>query len=70
MSPTTEESVSSIPTYKNLTVDPSHDTPDYTTPPTTLEDDPVYRRHAADWQTYHTRYVAPDRFHHALRLRP
>ncbi|GIV57640.1 MAG: hypothetical protein KatS3mg042_0553 [Rhodothermaceae bacterium] len=46
---------------------PSHDNPDYTTPPTTLEDDPVYRRHAADWQTYHTRYVTPRAFHHALR---
>jgi Tfp pilus assembly protein PilF len=47
---------------------PSHDQPTYTTPPGRLEDDPVYRRHAADWQTYHTRYVVPDRFQQALRL--
>ncbi len=48
---------------------PSHDDPDYATPPTRLEDDPVYRRHAADWQQYHTRYVTPERFHAALRPR-
>ena len=28
----------------------------------TLEDDPVYRRHRKDWDSYHTRFVAPDRF--------
>jgi hypothetical protein len=27
-----------------------------------LEDDPVYRAHRDDWDTYHTRYVAPDAF--------
>ena len=41
---------------------PSHDSPDYDTPPTTLWEDPVYLKHSADWQTYHTRYVAGDRF--------
>jgi hypothetical protein len=45
---------------------PAHDQPDYTTPPGDLEDDPVYRRHAEDWQRYHTRYVTPQRFHRAL----
>ena len=46
---------------------PAHDQPDYTTPPGHLEDDPVYRRHAEDWQRYHTRYITPQRFHEALR---
>ena len=46
---------------------PAHDQPDYTTPPGNLEDDPVYRRHAQDWQRYHTRYITPQRFHEALR---
>lgn len=45
---------------------PTHASPDYATPPTRLEEDPVYRRHAKDWQTYHTRYVAPDAFRKAL----
>lgn len=45
---------------------PAHDQPDYTTPPRELEDDPVYRRHAQDWQHYHTRYITPQRFHRAL----
>jgi hypothetical protein len=48
---------------------PAHDQPDYTTPPGHLEDDPVYRRHAQDWQRYHTRYITPQRFHEALRTR-
>jgi hypothetical protein len=33
-----------------------------------LEQDPVYRQHAADWQTYHTRYVQPGVFLDGLRL--
>jgi tetratricopeptide (TPR) repeat protein len=37
---------------------PSHDQPAYDRPPGRLEDDPVYRRHAHDWQRYHTRYVS------------
>ena len=45
---------------------PAHDQPDYATPPGHLEDDPVYRRHAEDWQRYHTRYITPQRFHRAL----
>jgi tetratricopeptide (TPR) repeat protein len=32
-----------------------------------LEDDPVYRRHPDDWQTYHTRFVAPRTFLGGLR---
>ena len=47
---------------------PAHDQPLYTTPPGRLEDDSVYRRHAQDWKTYHTRYVTPERFHRALRV--
>jgi hypothetical protein len=40
---------------------------DYTAPPGRLEDDPAYKLHPADWQNYHTRYVAPDNFNNALR---
>jgi len=47
---------------------PAHDQPDSTTPPGDLEDDPVYRRQAQDWQRYHTRYITPQRFHEALRM--
>ena len=46
---------------------PTHASGRYTTAPRTLEDDPVYQRHRADWETYHTRYVAPDRLAGALR---
>ncbi len=46
---------------------PAHDQPEYNTPPTRLQDDPVYRRYPEDWQTYHTRYVTPQRFSQALR---
>jgi hypothetical protein len=48
---------------------PSHDRPDYPIAATELEDDPVYRRHAADWQQYHTRYVTPRAFLDGLRAR-
>jgi Flp pilus assembly protein TadD len=41
---------------------PYHGMKDYTIAPTTLENDPAYRMHPADWQTYHTRYVTPDLF--------
>jgi Tfp pilus assembly protein PilF len=44
---------------------------EYTKPPgrlpMRLEDDPVYRRHARDWQEFHTRYVTPERFRNAMR---
>ncbi len=46
---------------------PAHDLKDYDKLPRRLQDDPVYRRHARDWQTYHTRYVTPRRFRDALR---
>jgi hypothetical protein len=46
---------------------PAHDQPAYTQPPGALEDDPVYRRHARDWQRYHTRYITPQYFREALR---
>ena len=39
---------------------PSHARTSYETPPGRLEDDPVYRRNPADWQEFHTRYVAPE----------
>ena len=45
---------------------PTHASGRYTTPPRALEDDPVYQRHRADFETYHTRYVAPDRLVRAL----
>ncbi|HEV2707668.1 MAG TPA: FG-GAP-like repeat-containing protein [Pyrinomonadaceae bacterium] len=48
---------------------PSRDRQYYTTAPTRLEDDPVYRRHPQDWQDYHTRYVTPQGFSHALRTK-
>jgi hypothetical protein len=47
---------------------PSRATKDYNVPPRALEDDPVYQRHQEDWQTYHTRYVTPERFLRALRV--
>ncbi len=46
---------------------PAHDQHTYGVPPTSLENDPIYRRHAADWQTYHTRYIAPEIFRRGLR---
>ena len=46
---------------------PTHARARYDVPPRTLEDDPVYRRHAADFAEYHTRYVSPDRIRGALR---
>jgi hypothetical protein len=46
---------------------PTHASGRYTTPPRTLEDDPVYQKHRADFETYHTRYVAPDRLVRALQ---
>ena len=46
---------------------PDHNMHDYVKTPTTLEADSVYRRHAADWTTYHTRYVHPGQFLDALK---
>jgi tetratricopeptide (TPR) repeat protein len=48
---------------------PRHHHPDYqaSSPALELEDDPVYRQHAGDWQTYHTRFVTPRAFLDGLR---
>ncbi len=46
---------------------PDHRMHDYVTPPTTLEADPVYHRHADDWKTYHTRYVSPETFLNGMK---
>jgi len=46
---------------------PDHNMHDYVKSPTTLEDDPVYRRHADDWKTYHTRYIHPGEFNNTLK---
>ena len=46
---------------------PFHAERDYTTMASRLEDESAYRLHPDDWQTYHTRYVAPDVFKRALR---
>ncbi len=46
---------------------PSHDDPDYSGMRTSLFDDPVHRRHAADWRRLHTRYVTPYQFERGLR---
>jgi cytochrome c-type biogenesis protein CcmH/NrfG len=46
---------------------PYHAKQEYTTAPTRLEDEWVYKRHPQDWQTYHTRYITPEVFQNALR---
>jgi hypothetical protein len=49
---------------------PEHARPDYGAGDARvapLEDDPVFRRHAADWTTYHTRYVTPREFARGIR---
>jgi Tfp pilus assembly protein PilF len=46
---------------------PARDLAEYTSLPERLEDDPVYRRHAQDWQEYHTRYVTTEGFRNALK---
>ena len=48
---------------------PLHDQSGYAAEPGALVDDPVFRRHAWDWQEYHTRFVAPEEFSRSLRLR-
>ena len=48
---------------------PAHDAPEYLGPASTsVEDDPLFRRHPGDWRRYHTRYVAPDRYLRGLRF--
>lgn len=46
---------------------PHHARKEYNTPPGGLEDEWTYRHHPEDWQTYQTRYVAPEAFHDVLR---
>ena len=46
---------------------PTHASGRYDRPPGRLEDDPVYREHAADFERFHTRYVSPERARDALR---
>jgi tetratricopeptide (TPR) repeat protein len=41
---------------------PYHEMKAYTRPPDKLEDDPAYRMHPRDWETFHTRYVTPEVF--------
>ena len=45
---------------------PYHGLKSYNVASKTLEDDPGYKLHPADWQTYHTRYVSPENFVGAL----
>ncbi|MDH3456086.1 MAG: FG-GAP-like repeat-containing protein [Gemmatimonadota bacterium] len=45
---------------------PYHGLADYSRPPGRLQDDPAYRRHPKDWETFHTRYVTARNFHRAL----
>lgn len=47
---------------------PHHDRTQYDERPGRLEDEWVYRHHPEDWQTYHTRYVAPEAFKNSLRI--
>ena len=46
---------------------PYHAKQEYVTPPTTLEDEWVYKKYPDDWQKYHTRYITPQVFRNALR---
>ena len=48
---------------------PSHDQPNYNTPPGALSDDPVYQRYPWDWYEYHTRYVTPEHFARGISFR-
>jgi len=45
---------------------PSHNETTYNTPPTTLQNDPVYQKHKKDWIKYQTRYITPQPFYKAL----
>lgn len=45
---------------------PSHARPAYSSPPTRLQDDPVYQAHRDDWRNFHTRYITPHRFRNTL----
>jgi Tfp pilus assembly protein PilF len=45
---------------------PYHAMKTYDKAATTLEQDPAYRLHPADWQNFHTRYITPQWFRRAL----
>ena len=50
---------------------PAHDQAEYRLAESpVLENDPVYRRHRKDWQTYHTRFVTPADYLTGLRRTP
>jgi len=46
---------------------PWHGMPSYDSPPSRLQDDPVYKRFKKDWDVFHTRYVTPSQFERGLR---
>ena len=48
---------------------PTHRSASYVEGSGRLEDDPVYRRHRADFERYHTRYVSSDAARDALRVK-
>lgn len=48
---------------------PYHAKQEYTTVPGRLEDEWVYKQHPEDWQNFQTRYITPEVFQNALRLR-
>jgi hypothetical protein len=48
---------------------PTHRSAKYGPAPASLEEDPVYVRHRADFERYHTRYVSPENVREALRAR-
>jgi Tfp pilus assembly protein PilF len=45
---------------------PYHEMKDYGPAPRDLESDPVYQKHAVDWELFHTRYISADGFRSAL----
>ncbi len=47
---------------------PTHASTTYSTAPSSLENDPVFQAHAGDWDRYHTRYIAAEGYHRALRV--
>jgi len=48
---------------------PYHAKQEYVAKPGRLEDEWVYKQFSNDWINYHTRYVVPDSFRNALRVR-
>jgi hypothetical protein len=62
---TASETVQPLPSHGHRAYEAAeeHDGP-------ALADDPVYRRHAADWASYHTRFVSSRDFVSGLRRLP